>query len=152
MLISLFLIFSNKKFKYWYVSKLLALAVWMILNSFDVYLAPPYETDIWKPFVDSKRFNISFRDIKKPKFVGSIPATPTKNLCKKKRPTSACYLKCIFSLYQPLFQFASQELNNAIVIVFGAGDGNRTRVISLEGWCSTIKLHLRAWLLYYTRY
>ncbi len=25
----------------------------------------------------------------------------------------------------------------------GAGDGNRTRVISLEGWCSTIELHLR---------
>ena len=25
----------------------------------------------------------------------------------------------------------------------GAGDGNRTRVISLEGWCSTIKLHLQ---------
>ena len=25
--------------------------------------------------------------------------------------------------------------------VFGAGDGNRTRVSSLEGWCSTIELH-----------
>ena len=24
---------------------------------------------------------------------------------------------------------------------FGAGDGNRTRVSSLEGWCSTIELH-----------
>ena len=24
---------------------------------------------------------------------------------------------------------------------FGAGDGNRTRVTSLEGWCSTIELH-----------
>ena len=24
----------------------------------------------------------------------------------------------------------------------GAGDGNRTRVTSLEGWCSTIELHL----------
>lgn len=83
--------------------------------------------------LDNKWFNISFCDIKKSKFVGSIPATPTKNLCKKKRPTSACYLKCIFSLYQPLFKFAYQELNNAIVIVFGAGDGNRTRVISLEG-------------------
>ena len=23
----------------------------------------------------------------------------------------------------------------------GAGDGNRTRVSSLEGWCSTIELH-----------
>ena len=26
-------------------------------------------------------------------------------------------------------------------ISFGAGDGNRTRVSSLEGWCSTIELH-----------
>ena len=25
--------------------------------------------------------------------------------------------------------------------MFGAGDGNRTRVSSLEGWCSTIELH-----------
>ena len=25
----------------------------------------------------------------------------------------------------------------------GAGDGNRTRVSSLEGWCSTIELHPR---------
>ena len=24
---------------------------------------------------------------------------------------------------------------------YGAGDGNRTRVTSLEGWCSTIELH-----------
>ena len=27
--------------------------------------------------------------------------------------------------------------------MFGAGDGNRTRVSSLEGWCSTIELHPR---------
>ena len=26
-------------------------------------------------------------------------------------------------------------------IFCGAGDGNRTRVSSLEGWCSTIELH-----------
>ena len=26
-------------------------------------------------------------------------------------------------------------------ILNGAGDGNRTRVSSLEGWCSTIELH-----------
>ena len=26
---------------------------------------------------------------------------------------------------------------------YGAGDGNRTRVSSLEGWCSTIELHPR---------
>ena len=26
-------------------------------------------------------------------------------------------------------------------IFYGAGDGNRTRVSSLEGWCSTIELH-----------
>ena len=26
---------------------------------------------------------------------------------------------------------------------FGAGDGNRTHVISLEGWSSTIELHPR---------
>ena len=25
--------------------------------------------------------------------------------------------------------------------IFGAGDGNRTRVTSLEGWCSAIELH-----------
>ncbi|MBZ4668456.1 MAG: hypothetical protein PWP07_516 [Epulopiscium sp.] len=25
--------------------------------------------------------------------------------------------------------------------IFGAGDGNRTHVSSLEGWCSTIELH-----------
>ena len=28
-------------------------------------------------------------------------------------------------------------------IYYGAGDGNRTRVSSLEGWCSTIELHPR---------
>ena len=27
--------------------------------------------------------------------------------------------------------------------ISGAGDGNRTRVSSLEGWCSTIELHPR---------
>ena len=27
--------------------------------------------------------------------------------------------------------------------IYGAGDGNRTRVSSLEGWCSTIELHPR---------
>ena len=26
---------------------------------------------------------------------------------------------------------------------YGAGDGNRTHVSSLEGWCSTIELHPR---------
>ncbi len=26
-------------------------------------------------------------------------------------------------------------------MLHGAGDGNRTRVTSLEGWCSTIELH-----------
>ncbi len=34
--------------------------------------------------------------------------------------------------------------------LFGAGDGNRTRVSSLEGWCSTIELHPqvhRFWLI-----
>lgn len=30
----------------------------------------------------------------------------------------------------------------AIHLSYGAGDGNRTRVISLEGWGSTIELHL----------
>ena len=29
----------------------------------------------------------------------------------------------------------------AIHLSYGAGDGNRTRVISLEGWGSTIELH-----------
>ena len=28
-------------------------------------------------------------------------------------------------------------------MVFRAGDGNRTHVSSLEGWCSTIELHPR---------
>ena len=28
------------------------------------------------------------------------------------------------------------------MIVNGAGDGNRTHVVSLEGWSSTIELHL----------
>lgn len=30
----------------------------------------------------------------------------------------------------------------AVYLSYGAGDGNRTRVISLEGWGSTIELHL----------
>ena len=30
-----------------------------------------------------------------------------------------------------------------LVCISGAGDGNRTRVSSLEGWCSTIELHPR---------
>ena len=33
---------------------------------------------------------------------------------------------------------------------YGAGDGNRTRVSSLEGWCSTIELHpqiRQSWLI-----
>ncbi|SMG63102.1 hypothetical protein BMETH_1471_1 [methanotrophic bacterial endosymbiont of Bathymodiolus sp.] len=32
--------------------------------------------------------------------------------------------------------------------MFGAGDGNRTHVISLEGWSSTIKLHPHNFLLF----
>ena len=28
-----------------------------------------------------------------------------------------------------------------ILNIYGAGTGNRTRVSSLEGWCSTIELH-----------
>ena len=34
--------------------------------------------------------------------------------------------------------------NRAIRLTYGAGDGNRTRVISLEGWGSTIELHPRS--------
>ena len=30
-----------------------------------------------------------------------------------------------------------------VLLTLGAGDGNRTRVTSLEGWCSTIELHRR---------
>ena len=33
------------------------------------------------------------------------------------------------------------ELYSSIIILNGAGDGNRTHVISLEGWSSTIELH-----------
>ena len=29
-----------------------------------------------------------------------------------------------------------------------AGDGNRTHVSSLEGWCSTVELHLRTFTYY----
>ena len=32
-----------------------------------------------------------------------------------------------------------------IVVIFGAGSGNRTHVISLEGWGSTIELHPHNW-------
>ncbi len=31
--------------------------------------------------------------------------------------------------------------NLVLVVVTKAGDGNRTHVSSLEGWCSTIELH-----------
>ena len=29
------------------------------------------------------------------------------------------------------------------MVTYGAGDGTRTRVTSLEGWCSAIELHRR---------
>tara|TARA_A100001234_G_scaffold122214_1_gene107175 strand:+ start:827 stop:1006 length:180 start_codon:yes stop_codon:yes gene_type:complete len=31
--------------------------------------------------------------------------------------------------------------SNFLFLTFGAGDGNRTHVFSLEGCCSTIELH-----------
>ena len=42
-----------------------------------------------------------------------------------------------------LHQLSHSRIINKIFI-FKAGDGNRTHVSSLEGWCSTIELHLRA--------
>ena len=35
----------------------------------------------------------------------------------------------------------SIQLSYWRMFLHGAGDGNRTRVSSLEGWCSTIELH-----------
>ena len=35
---------------------------------------------------------------------------------------------------------------------YGAGDGNRTHVISLEGWSSTIELHPQITLLFFLIY
>ena len=32
-------------------------------------------------------------------------------------------------------------MTTELVVIHGAGDGNRTHVISLEGWSSTIELH-----------
>ncbi len=38
------------------------------------------------------------------------------------------------------------ELRTHVLSPFGeAGDGNRTNVSSLEGWCSTIQLHPRVY-------
>ena len=37
-----------------------------------------------------------------------------------------------------------------VVPVIGAGDGNRTHVISLEGWSSTIELHPHRMAVSYT--
>ena len=43
----------------------------------------------------------------------------------------------------PLFKFKSKKIiANAMIFYFGAGSGNRTHVSSLEGWGSTIELHL----------
>ncbi len=36
---------------------------------------------------------------------------------------------------------ASKNQNAPCISIFGAGEGNRTLVISLEGFCSTIELH-----------
>ena len=38
--------------------------------------------------------------------------------------------------YRPMIEMAV-----IMTAIFGAGDGNRTHVISLEGWSSTIELH-----------
>ena len=35
---------------------------------------------------------------------------------------------------------------SASLLKSGAGDGNRTHISSLEGWCSTIELHLHVLL------
>ena len=34
-----------------------------------------------------------------------------------------------------------RQISHEICLFFGAGDGNRTRVASLEGWSSAIELH-----------
>ena len=42
--------------------------------------------------------------------------------------------------------------NLGVKLFYGAGDGNRTRVTSLEGWSSTIELHLQFKLADHTRF
>ena len=42
--------------------------------------------------------------------------------------------------------------NLGVNLFYGAGDGNRTRVTSLEGWSSTIELHLQFKLADHTRF
>ena len=42
-----------------------------------------------------------------------------------------------------------QSFNSPLLFHDGADDGNRTRVISLEGWSSTIELRLQKRLDYF---
>ena len=44
---------------------------------------------------------------------------------------------------------STPELHGQNFIRFGAGEGNRTLVISLEGFCSTIELHPPLWSSYF---
>ena len=46
-------------------------------------------------------------------------------------PTDGFLVRCVCQFRHP----------GSINITNGAGDGNRTHVISLEGWSSTIELH-----------
>ena len=39
------------------------------------------------------------------------------------------------------FPAVNSEVNHGVGFTAGAGDGDRTRVSSLEGWCSAIELH-----------
>ena len=48
----------------------------------------------------------------------------------------------------PYFQKTKKPLDSDFS--FGAGDGNRTHTTSLEGWDSTIELHPRCNVHYYT--
>ena len=66
---------------------------------------------------------------------------------------AAFFLSCLQAdgaLYSECFAKKKPPFRYFRTVVSGAGDGNRTHVASLEGWSSTIELHPRLALCYYS--
>ena len=83
----------------------------------------------------------------------SLPSDTDSQYMAVVKSGAAFFLSCPQAdgtLYSECFAKKKPPFRYFRTVVSGAGDGNRTHVASLEGWSSTIELHPRLALCYYS--
>ena len=83
----------------------------------------------------------------------SLPSNTDSQYVAAVESGAAFFLSCLQAdgtLYSECFAKKKPPFRYFRTVVSGAGDGNRTHVASLEGWSSTIELHPRLALCYYS--